>query len=254
MRPEALNLAVRPRRPQEAADLGARLVQAHARSLYPVWFLLLLPVLVLAVAAERLSGHAIGLLLLWWMKPLYDYGQLWVLSQAVFGEAPGWRQLPSALPGFFREGLGSALTLRRLSNSRAYVLPVWMLEGQSGTERRRRISLLRRNSTSSSRLLHQLFALMESLLLLATLSIPLWFSPDLGAKLTQLTDFFKAPLGSLRHELLLLAYGVAMSIVEPVYVAAGFMLYLNRRTDLEAWDMEIALRRLAGRLGNRGPQ
>src|SRR5688500_20026036 len=35
--------------------------------------------------------------------------------------------------------------------------------------------------------------------------------------------------------------------LEPFYVAAGFALYLNRRTLLEGWDIEVALRRIAQR-------
>src|SRR5690606_28081180 len=36
-------------------------------------------------------------------------------------------------------------------------------------------------------------------------------------------------------------------VLEPFYVAAGFALYLNRRTLLEGWDIEVALRRIATR-------
>ena len=36
----------------------------------------------------------------------------------------------------------------------------------------------------------------------------------------------------------------AICVVEPLYVAGGFGLYLNRRTELEAWDIEIAFRRI----------
>jgi len=42
-----------------------------------------------------------------------------------------------------------------------------------------------------------------------------------------------------------LAYAAAVLLVEPLYVAAGFALYLNRRTLLEGWDLEVALRRIA---------
>jgi hypothetical protein len=38
-----------------------------------------------------------------------------------------------------------------------------------------------------------------------------------------------------------------MAIVEPFYVAGGFALYLNRRTALEGWDLEVALRRMGER-------
>jgi hypothetical protein len=38
-----------------------------------------------------------------------------------------------------------------------------------------------------------------------------------------------------------------MSIIAPLYVAAGFALYLTRRSQLEAWDLELGLRQLAQR-------
>ena len=38
-----------------------------------------------------------------------------------------------------------------------------------------------------------------------------------------------------------------MAIIEPFYVAGGFALYLNRRTALEGWDLEVALRRMGER-------
>jgi hypothetical protein len=44
-----------------------------------------------------------------------------------------------------------------------------------------------------------------------------------------------------------LAYAAAVAILEPFYVAAGFALYLNRRSSLEGWDIEVALRRIAER-------
>jgi len=44
-----------------------------------------------------------------------------------------------------------------------------------------------------------------------------------------------------------LIYAAVILLLEPFYVAAGFGLYLNRRTLLEGWDIEVALRRIAER-------
>jgi hypothetical protein len=44
-----------------------------------------------------------------------------------------------------------------------------------------------------------------------------------------------------------LIYAAVILFLEPFYVAAGFGLYLNRRTLLEGWDIEVALRRIAER-------
>ena len=39
------------------------------------------------------------------------------------------------------------------------------------------------------------------------------------------------------------AYAAAVAFLEPLYVAAGFGMYLNRRVELEAWDIEQEFRR-----------
>jgi hypothetical protein len=44
-----------------------------------------------------------------------------------------------------------------------------------------------------------------------------------------------------------IVFALVLLILEPFYVAAGFALYLNRRTLLEGWDIEVALRRIAER-------
>ena len=39
------------------------------------------------------------------------------------------------------------------------------------------------------------------------------------------------------------AYAIAVVFLEPFYVAAGFAMYLNRRAEIEAWDIEQEFRR-----------
>ena len=43
--------------------------------------------------------------------------------------------------------------------------------------------------------------------------------------------------------LLTIGYAMAVLFLEPFYVAAGFAMYLNRRAELEAWDIEQEFRR-----------
>ena len=38
-------------------------------------------------------------------------------------------------------------------------------------------------------------------------------------------------------------YGAVVALLEPFYVGAGFAMYLNRRVQLEAWDIEQEFRR-----------
>ena len=42
-------------------------------------------------------------------------------------------------------------------------------------------------------------------------------------------------------------------MIGPFYTGAGFGLYLTRRTEMEAWDVEIAFRRLRDRLQQAAP-
>ena len=39
-----------------------------------------------------------------------------------------------------------------------------------------------------------------------------------------------------------IAYAGIVLVVEPFYVGAGFAMYLNRRVELEAWDVEQEFR------------
>jgi hypothetical protein len=41
---------------------------------------------------------------------------------------------------------------------------------------------------------------------------------------------------------------IIVTLIEPFYVGAGFALYLNCRTRIEGWDVELAFRRMASRL------
>jgi len=71
-----------------------------------------------------------------------------------------------------------------------------------------------------------------------------FFSDSLKAMWENLFD--KPPLWG--QAIVNLVGWFAMTLVEPFYVGAGFGLYLNRRVQLEGWDIELAFRRLASRL------
>lgn len=251
MRPEHLTLAVRPRHPFEAADLGVSLMQTHGRGVYRVWLAFLVPVTVLALSLEHALVQPLALLMLWWLKPLFDHAVLWVLSRAVFGESMTVSGVLSALPVFLRRGLPGALLWRRPSLSRGFLMPVRLLEELQGKALSDRITLMQRQHTGRARWLLQIFAAAELAILLGLISLTAWLTPAFQ-EFQGLDDFLAATAGDWRRDLLVLFYALTISLVEPFYVAASFLLYLNRRTDLEAWDIEIAFRRLADRLNRPG--
>ncbi|MDP2228139.1 MAG: hypothetical protein Q8J78_11765 [Moraxellaceae bacterium] len=251
MRIADLTLAVRPRSPYEAMDLGVRLAQTEWALLTRAWLAVAGPVFLLALLLTlTLDNMLWGWLLLWWCKPLYDMALLLVLSRRVFGSTLSVRELWRLLRDSAGMGLIGHLLWRRFSFSRAYALPVWVLEQLPDNERRARLALLQRQHNGKAQWLHIVMAHFDSFIQLTLISIVFWLLPD--SLRSGLWEMFSSGGSELTYLLSLGASFVAMLIIEPFYVAAGFALYLNRRTELEAWDLELAFRHLAGRMAERG--
>jgi hypothetical protein len=247
---DRLRLAVRPRSPWAAADLGLALLRAEAGPVYRVWLAILLPAaLVLALLCR--DHPWLAPLILWWLKPALDRPVLHVLATATFGEAPHWsRTLRSG--SAFRRGLAATLLWRRFSPERSLLLPVWQLEQASGAEFRRRRKVLLLRGRSQAQLLTGVCLLFMAVLALAALAGLAYAWPG-----TRGLGILAPVLGGHRppwlDPLLALLPTLAMAAVEPCYVAAGFGLYLNRRVQLEGWDLELAFRQLAERARKAAP-
>ena len=83
----------------------------------------------------------------------------------------------------------------------------------------------------------------ELALLLGIAAFAFWFAPpERGGA------WFMALFGDglLESTLAFSAYAFAVCIAEPFFVGAGFAMYLNRRVELEAWDIEQEFRRAFG--------
>ena len=245
-------LYLRQRNPWEAMDLGCAMLRRWWRPALLAWFALYLPVgaVVCLILREQLFLAA---LTLWWLKPLFDRAVLHVLGGAAFGEAPGaWATL-RALPG--TPGLLASLTLYRLDLARSFDLPVWHLERLRGGEARARAKVLHRRARGHAVWLTvgcMLFELtvIVSLFGLVDMLTPQPYEPRFGWA----AMFWGADDAQWKQWLRVAFYAGAVSLVEPLYVAAGFALYLNRRTQLEAWDVELALRRLEERSAPAKPR
>jgi hypothetical protein len=191
----------------------------------------------------------IAMLVFWWLEPLYDRVVLHVLSRAVFGEVP----TPGSVFGSWREwtrGLLGALTLDRIDMARSFNLPVRQLEGQRGREARERRRLLGRRARGQAVWLTVVWVHFEAALLWSAGAMAALLLP---AQLERAPGGDEHVLGGLLEVLKMasvsdaLIYAAVILFLEPFYVAAGFGLYLNRRTLLEGWDIEVALRRIAER-------
>jgi hypothetical protein len=249
MRLTDASVAIRPRSAWEALDLGVLLAQRHARLLMGSWALLTLPLFVLITTCLWRYPSA-AMFLFWWLKPAYERLPLYILSRSLFGDTPTLRQSLEAMPGLLKPQLLASLTWRRFNPMRSFTLPVQQLEGLSGEARRQRLAILGQRDASSATWLtiagmHLEGVLMFGLIALFYLMIPQQLQIDWGWK--ALIDPEAGEHLWLEHASNLF-YALVLIFWEPIYVACGFTLYLNRRTALEAWDIELVFRRLRQRL------
>ncbi|WP_242112032.1 DUF4129 domain-containing protein [Luteimonas aquatica] len=251
MRLESLRVELRPRSPWEAVELGMALVRTHAGAIWRPWLLLTLPVFALLNGLALMLGAVwLAWLAMWWLKPVFDRVPMYVLSRAVFGEAPDTRETLRAQWRWGWRAMWPMLLWRRFSPMRALTLPVDLLEGVEPRRLRERRGVLAGGIGGTTALLTFtclgfVAVLAFSAVSVGLLLVPFEYLPETGRALWSMARV--EPPGWLQVLLHLLVW-LATSLVEPFYVGAGFGLYLNRRTQIEAWDVEIAFRRLRARL------
>jgi uncharacterized protein DUF4129 len=246
---EKVAAVIRPRSYWESVDLGFCLVRAWRRPLFEAWLLTFLPVSA-AVAALLFEHPSIALLVIWWLKPLLDRIPLLVLSRGLFGSPPTRGEVLAALPGLWRRNLVTALLVYRLDPARAFNLSVWELERLSGRARRARSTVLEKGCYGEACNMTAICALFELCLCLGILAFAATMIPPgyLSRWFRAMVDLQRIDVPLYAQWAMVSAYLLAMMVVEPFYIAGGFGLYINRRTRLEAWDVEIAFRRMSRRL------
>jgi hypothetical protein len=223
----------------EAADLGVRLCQSAAKDVFACYWAVGVPTAVLALAAFQIAAW-LPALLVWLAKPWLDRTILFVLSRAAFGQAtrPGdvWRAARDVWWG----QLLRTWTQRRLSPWRSFTQAVYQLEGLRGAQLRRRVAQIRHGRTGAAMLIASVFGLVELLLTVGLLSLAFWLAPSgYEPSMSKLTT----GAASSADLALQAAYAAVVLFLEPFFVAAGFAMYLNRRAELEAWDIEQEFRR-----------
>ncbi|HEY5804346.1 MAG TPA: DUF4129 domain-containing protein [Lysobacter sp.] len=252
MRIESLTVALRPRTAWEAVELGTALTRRHAAAIWKPWLALTVPVLLVVNAfAWAIDALWLAGLLMWWLKPAFDRIPLYVLSRAVFGDVPTPRQTLQAQRNWSLRWLLPYLTWRRLGPVRSLYLPVDLLEGGQGREAGERRRTLGAPAYGVASMLTLVCINFEVALYLGMFAAVMLFVPNeylvqFGSDVWKLLQEMPTWLGIASN---LLAW-VATSLIEPFYVGAGLGLYLNRRTEIEAWDIELALRRLGARLAS----
>lgn len=254
MRLSDASVAIRPRTAWEAMDLGVLMAREHRLLLMSSWTLVTLPVFALLTALLWKYPSA-AMFLFWWFKPAFDRLPLYILSKALFGETPSLKQAVRQWPRLLNHQLLASLTWRRFSLSRSFVMPVSQLEGLDGEARQKRLGVLQQRNAGAARWLTTVGVHLEIGLWFGCMALFYLFIPQ---QLELDWDWQRLALATgsegvwLEH-LSNAFYALILVFWEPIYVACGFSLYLNRRTVLEAWDLELVFRRLRQRLSNVAP-
>jgi hypothetical protein len=241
-------VVLRERTGLEAADLGFAMARAWWRPLAATWLAFVLPAGCVIVWLLR-DAPAWSIGLLWWLRPAFARIPLHVLSRELFGEHATLAGTARALPRLLRSGLFTSLVTRRLSLTRTFLQPVLQLEGLRGAARSARVAVLARKETGAAAaaatvVAHLNAAFIAGLLLFVQLATPKeidWSVMSLVAGDASIPGVLPA------------LYLAGISVFEPLLVACGFGLYLNRRVYLEGWEIELAFRRLAARAERSAP-
>lgn len=260
MKLAAARINFRHRTGWEAIDLGFKFAGKYRLILAVLWLLVALPWFILAILIFWQCPEWIGVFL-WWLKPVFEGSSLSVLSITVFEDAPPFKQaLKEAYKQVVNPRLIGDLTWRRLSSNRSLFLPVKQLEQLKGKNYRNRKKILAAQISSAATTLTIIGSYVEAILYLGLWAIIVWFltyTVDLNFEAFDLADFDALlKLSMLENVSSWIFYASAIfylliqSFWGPIYVACGFSLYLNARSDLEAWDIELIFRRLAARLSS----
>jgi hypothetical protein len=243
---------LRPRSGWESQDLGIAMVRGRLGRLLWQWCVVMVPLWVLL--AVLLRDHPWAFFwITWWLKPLYDRVPLFTLGRRLFGQETSLREVLRELPRLMFKGNWYFLTLGRLSFFRCFSLPVKILEGGKFSDYRRRVSVLLRHGDSTVMWVTLGWFLCSVFTVLGCWQ--LWDSLTVDPEASEDGPlFYRMFANSWRHAdatliwTLSVLHLAAMTLTEIFYVGAGFGLYLNSRSHLEGWDIEVSFRSLSARL------
>lgn len=247
---ENVTVEMRPRGEWEAADFGVRMIRRDAAAIYRVWFSITLPLLFLALLVIVYSPYpTLAVLIYWWLEPVADGPILRIISRRLFGEDADVR---AALRSVFQLAWRNKIFLitpYRFHFARSIAMPVTQLEGLKGAARRSRakvlnLKILNHGTGVTVAYQHLVLALYFGVILLGFALVPATYQHTIG--LDWMGLFWEENSRSASALSLVVIY-FAQTAMQPWFIGAGFGLYINCRTQLEAWDIEVAFRRLIQR-------
>jgi len=250
---ENVTAEIRPRSDWEAVDLGfAMSRRAFWRCLTVWWLAVTLPTV---AGIYLLKEHPfLFVMLFWWWRPVGSRMVLFELSRRLFGEAPSWKQVWREIPRAWWRRFFYRLVWARLSPWAPVTMPVEDLEGLRGKLYQQRSKLVTRRGENAAFCLTLGGCLMSLWLTLGLLGLVGMFLPaGQDEAMQEGWEAFRAgaaesiPLAT--GWILSGCYMVALSLTDVFVTGGGFGIYVNSRTWIEGWDVELAFKRMANRIG-----
>lgn len=252
MRLEGMTAELRPRSDWEAVDLGLALVRRDFWRLFCCWGIGMSPVLALSMVFLR-SAPVLLVFACWWWMPVASRMVLFVLSRRLFGELPTWKDILREWPRATIRRFGFRMLWARFSPWRPLTMPVEDLEGLRGKAYETRVRVLLRRGDSTVIMLALWRGMLTFWLGLALFSTVVMFLPEAEAERWNITmdtwtveSWFELP--SILSAMGVVSALLSMALVDVFSTGAGFGIYVNHRTWIEGWDVELAFRRLGNRL------
>ena len=248
MQLDRISARIAPRSAWQAMDLGVRLYQQWFRPLTRTWLVFSLLPCALILWLFGSDNIAWGLFLCWWLKPLWERPLLDYAAHAMFDDHPDLASQLKRWRSHTLSGIAPWLLWRRLDPSRAFHLPVTQLENQRGERYRKRVQALAMGPSNHGATLTVLMIHIEQFIAFGLVMLVMMLQPD---------QYYLSEVSWLQDTsdeamwLSTLCWYLALMICEPLYVCCGFALYLNKRTWLEGWDLELGLRRIGARRTQR---
>ena len=255
MRLENVTAKIRPRARWESIDLGCAMARRSYGTILLAWLVCIWPLWIAGVIGFGMiseAGWHIWWSSLWIWITLGIAGKvpLHIISRELFGEKVTAWSLIKLWPKMLVTDVWRGIT-GRFSVSRGLSMPVSQLEGLTGKAYKSRVNLLLRNGGDGATQ-----AVLVSYLMVLVTTLACWFFIMMVYQFYGENDLFERLFEDLYAHgddystswLFLLFYCISVTLIEPLFVGAGFAMYVNSRTLTEGWDIELSFKRLSERL------
>ncbi len=248
MKIENIRIALVERNPWQAIDMGFNIARQFYLPLLKS-YLLGFGIICLPLIAVLYYYPFWAALLIWYLKPLFEVGPQLILSRLIFSEEFSNRQIAHITFNAMKKYFWLALFHLRLSIRRSFIMPVYLLEQLPSEPRKKRLKMLSLGQSQGPVSLTVLLSHAEMLFYLVILFIVYQFIPEYErANPFILLQQEKTDLAIEWFSIT--SWLIAMIAVAPFYVCGGFALYLNKRIELEGWDIELSFKKIKNRLKN----